>query len=228
MGGRAMWILTAGLVDFEIFRCLSSGAVQAALDDEVTAVEGAVVIGTVLRKLTNVCHGSWRSIRSKPHPNDAELRVYRERHSGNPRGDGAKTTLGRTCRTMRGKRSVGPLAEGESGSLSTKHVDEALSLWWHVDEQAWYESTLLHWKTAVSAESDDGVLGGYGSIDSVDTEGSLEFLSTNRQFASWHSGGSLPLPGTRALDCGAGVGRVSEGVLLKVCETVQLVEVPQP
>ena len=129
---------------------------------------------------------------------------------------------------MRGKRSVGPLAEGESGSLSTKHVDEALSLWWHVDEQAWYESTLLHWKTAVSAESDDGVLGGYGSIDSVDTEGSLEFLSANRQFASWHSGGSLPLPGTRALDCGAGVGRVSEGVLLKVCETVQLVEVPQP
>ena len=127
---------------------------------------------------------------------------------------------------MRGKRSVGPLAEGESGSLSTKHP--SLSLWWHVDEQAWYESTLLHWKTAVSAESDDGVLGGYGSIDSVDTEGSLEFLSTSRQFAGWHSGGSLPLPGTRALDCGAGVGRVSEGVLLKVCETVQLVEVPQP
>ena len=127
---------------------------------------------------------------------------------------------------MRGKRSVGPLADGESGSLSTK--DASLSLWWHVDEQAWYESTLLHWKTAVSAESDDGVLGGYGSIDSVDTEGSLEFLSTNRQFASWHSGGSLPLPGTRALDCGAGIGRVSEGVLLKVCETVQLVEVPQP
>ena len=140
----------------------------------------------------------------------------------------AKTTRESTCRTMRGKRSVGPLAEGESGSLSTKYVDEALSLWWHVDEQAWYESTLLHWKTAVSAESDDGVLGGYGSIDSEDTEGSLEFLSTNRQFASWHSGGSLPLPGTRALDCGAGVGRVSEGVLLKVCETVQLVEVPQP
>ena len=121
---------------------------------------------------------------------------------------------------------MGPLAEGESGSLSTKHP--SLSLWWHVDEQAWYESTLLHWKTAVSAESDDGVLGGYGSIDSVDTEGSLEFLSTSRQFAGWHSGGSLPLPGTRALDCGAGVGRVSEGVLLKVCETVQLVEVPQP
>ena len=223
-----MWTLTAGLVDFEIFRCLSSGAVQAALDDEVAAVEGAVVIGTVLRKLTNVCDGGWRSIRSKPHPDDAELCVNGERHQI-ARGDGAKTTPRPTCRTsMRGKRSVGPLAEGESGSLSTKHVDEALSLWWHVDEQAWYESTLLHWKTAVSAESDDGVLGGYGSIDSVDTEGSLEFLSTNRQFASWHSGGSLPLPGTRALDCGAGVGRVSEGVLLKVCETVQLVEVPQP
>ena len=110
---------------------------------------------------------------------------------------------------MRGKRTRA-LAESESGSL-----------WWHVDEQAWYESTLLHWKTAVSADSDDGVLGGYGSIDSVDTEGSLEFLHTNRLFT-----GDLPLPGTRALDCGAGIGRVSEGVLLKVCEAVQLVEVP--
>ena len=79
-GWRAMWTLTAGLVDFEIFRCLSSGSVQATLDDEVTAVEGAVVIGPVLRKLTNVCHGSWRSIRSKSHPDHAELRVYLERH----------------------------------------------------------------------------------------------------------------------------------------------------
>ena len=114
---------------------------------------------------------------------------------------------------MRGKRTRA-LAESESGSL-----------WWHVDEQAWYESTLLHWKTAVSADSDDGVLGGYGSIDSVDTEGSLEFLHTNRLFTGWYTGDSLPLPGTRALDCGAGIGRVSEGVLLKVCEAVQLVEV---
>ena len=63
---------------------------------------------------------------------------------------------------------------------------------------------------------------GHGSIDSVDTAGSLEFL------ASWHGGvGSLPLPGTRALDCGAGIGRVSEGVLLRVCEAVQLVEVSE-
>ncbi len=111
---------------------------------------------------------------------------------------------------MRGKRTRA-LAEGESGSL-----------WWHVDEQAWYESTLLHWKTAVSADSDDGVLGGYGSIDSVDTEGSLEFLRTNRLFTG------VPGSGTRALDCGAGIGRVSEGVLLKVCEAVQLVEVTNP
>jgi len=123
----------------------------------------------------------------------------------NSRHHGAPT---KTVAPMRGKRTRA-LAESESGSL-----------WWHVDEQAWYESTLLHWKTAVSADSDDGVLGGYGSIDSVDTKGSLEFLS------GWHSGGSLPLPGTRALDCGAGIGRVSEGVLLKVCEAVQLVEVP--
>ena len=96
--------------------------------------------------------------------------------------------------------------------------------WWHMPETEWYEATLKHWQTAVSAESDDGVLGGYGSIDSVDTQGSLQFL------ADWHGDwvcGSPPRPGTRALDCGAGTGRVTEGVLLHAYEQVQLVEVSE-
>ena len=99
-------------------------------------------------------------------------------------------------------------------------VDLGAPLWWHVDEAEWYESTLKHWTTAVSSESDDGVLGGFGSIDAVDVEGSLKFL------AEWHGDGTvLPRPGTCALDCGAGIGRVSEGVLLKAFEKVRLVEV---
>ena len=101
-----------------------------------------------------------------------------------------------------------------------RRKDSTPPLWWHVDESEWYESTLKHWTTAVSSESDDGVLGGFGSIDAVDVEGSLKFL------AEWHGADTtLPRPDTCALDCGAGIGRVSEGVLLKVFERVQLVEV---
>ena len=73
--------LTAGLVDFEILRCGLSGPVQAALDDKVAAVEGAAVIETVLRELTDVGCGRGSSVRSKLHPDDAELCVYGERHS---------------------------------------------------------------------------------------------------------------------------------------------------
>ena len=84
-------------------------------------------------------------------------------------------------------------------------------LWWHVPESEWYETTLRHWQTAVTAESDDGVLGGYGYLDSIDVKGSLQFLAD-----SWRgsSSGPLPRPDTIAVDCGAGIGRVSEGVLL--------------
>ena len=72
--------LTAGLVDLEIFRCGLSGPVQSALDDKVAAIEGAAVIDTVLRELTDVCRGRGSSVRSKLHPDDAELCLYGERH----------------------------------------------------------------------------------------------------------------------------------------------------
>uniref|UniRef100_A0A7S0LJ52 Alpha N-terminal protein methyltransferase 1 n=1 Tax=Coccolithus braarudii TaxID=221442 RepID=A0A7S0LJ52_9EUKA len=107
---------------------------------------------------------------------------------------------------------------------------------WHVPEEEWYASTLAHWTTQVQAETNDGVLGGYGDIHSVDSSGSLDFI------AAWHAGrlpaggesgrhaGTAarelsPIPHARALDCGAGIGRVSDGVLLHVCEHVELVEV---
>ena len=98
-------------------------------------------------------------------------------------------------------------------------------LWWHVPESEWYETTLRHWQTAVTAESDDGVLGGYGYLDSIDVKGSLQFLAD-----SWRgsSSGPLPRPDTIAVDCGAGIGRVSEGVLLQAFAKVQLVEVSEP
>eukprot|EP00966_Prymnesium_polylepis_P149993 3465046-Prymnesium_polylepis.1 len=95
----------------------------------------------------------------------------------------------------------------------------ATGSYWHMDEDKWYESVTEHWCHHVSSEDDDGVLGGYGAIDAKDAAGSLDFVE------HWRPRGGSFAAGTRALDCGAGIGRVTCGVLARVCERVDLVEV---
>ena len=95
--------------------------------------------------------------------------------------------------------------------------------YWHVSEDEWYDSVLNHWTSHVSADTDDGVLGGYGAIDELDAAASLGFAS---HWGGRKEGGFAT--GSRALDCGAGIGRVSAGVLAHICENVDLVEVSQP
>lgn len=89
--------------------------------------------------------------------------------------------------------------------------------WWHVSETEWYEQTIKHWSQQSGL---DGVLGGCSEIDEIDAGASLQFLSESRL--------QLPRDGLRALECGAGVGRVTSSVLLRACETVHLVEVSPP
>ena len=94
---------------------------------------------------------------------------------------------------------------------------------WHMDEEAFYAQTIAHWTSSAIADDDnEGVLGGWGEVDAEDARGSLEFLAQQLR------GGARieqPIKGFRALDCGAGVGRVTGNVLLHVAEQVQLVEV---
>lgn len=59
----------------------------------------------------------------------------------------------------------------------------------------------------------DGVLGGFGHVSPVDMSGSKSFLSK--------------LPGVRfdrTIDCGAGIGRISKGLLCPLFKVVDLVE----
>ena len=82
----------------------------------------------------------------------------------------------------------------------------------------------------------DGVLGGHGHVSDADIRESRAFLRAalgperfDAAEAACGSGGSAAAaspPGLAltAADCGAGVGRVSEELLLRVCAVVDLVE----
>ncbi|XP_046675236.1 N-terminal Xaa-Pro-Lys N-methyltransferase 1 [Homalodisca vitripennis] len=63
----------------------------------------------------------------------------------------------------------------------------------------------------------DGMLGGFGFISSVDIQGSEQFLKTLFQLKK-------PPGKDRALDCGAGIGRVTKHVLSRFFAKVDLVE----
>lgn len=67
----------------------------------------------------------------------------------------------------------------------------------------------------------NGMLGGFPQISRIDLRGSSNFLAKVRRLVP-----SLPSTGPLNLgvDCGAGIGRVTEGFLSQACETVDVVE----
>lgn len=78
-----------------------------------------------------------------------------------------------------------------------------------------YENAQQYWSRI--EPTIDGMLGGLSMIDSTDVNGSSRFL--NELFKM------KPSPGTsRALDCGAGIGRVTKNLLINYFKTVDLVE----
>jgi protein N-terminal methyltransferase len=66
------------------------------------------------------------------------------------------------------------------------------------------------------------MLGGYPQISRIDLRGSASFLAKLRRLSphSTDNGAKLKL----AADCGAGIGRVTEGFLSNACEVVDIVE----
>lgn len=81
-------------------------------------------------------------------------------------------------------------------------------------------SVSLQYWNSVDADV-NGMLGGYPQISRVDLRGSANFLAKVRRLIP-----ALPPSGPLKLgvDCGAGIGRVTDGFLSKVCEVVDVVE----
>lgn len=78
-----------------------------------------------------------------------------------------------------------------------------------------YENAKRYWSQI--SPTLDGMLGGLSVIDATDVNGSSRFLSEIYKMK--------PSPGVhRALDCGAGIGRITKNLLINHFNTVDLVE----
>ena len=88
----------------------------------------------------------------------------------------------------------------------------------------WYNQARDYWEDAGNCPSTiDGVLGGFASISDLDLDGSQEFLLDLNEKRPL-----LNIEGGSCCDCGAGIGRITKGLLLPIgFQKCDLVEVSQ-
>ncbi|KAF1913636.1 alpha-N-methyltransferase NTM1 [Ampelomyces quisqualis] len=91
----------------------------------------------------------------------------------------------------------------------------------HPDASINVDHSLEYWNNVSSDVN--GMLGGYPQSSRVDLQGSSNFLAKLRRGKSRTTKQSLP-PLERVADCGAGIGRITKGLLLGVARRVDVVE----
>lgn len=84
----------------------------------------------------------------------------------------------------------------------------------HSDD--FYRQGKAYWETIPATI--DGMLGGYSELSSTDVHSSQRLLKQFREDKA------APLGSLRALDCGAGIGRITKHLLLPLFDTVDMVE----
>lgn len=91
-----------------------------------------------------------------------------------------------------------------------------------VDANIDHAASLRYWRNApANAEGMLDMLGRHPRYSRIDLQGSKNFLAkVRRLLPSCPSEGKLKL----GVDCGAGIGRVTDGFLKNVCEVVDIVE----
>ncbi|KAG5517147.1 hypothetical protein RHGRI_037787 [Rhododendron griersonianum] len=114
----------------------------------------------------------------------------------------------------------------EAGGLDSdgRQFNNAEEMWReevgdHPKKTEWYHKGVGYWE-GVEA-SVDGVLGGYGHVNEPDIKSSEAFLNTLfvDRFPSGEGNRHLV-----ALDCGAGIGRVTKNLLIRYFNEVDLLE----
>ncbi|XP_048773679.1 N-terminal Xaa-Pro-Lys N-methyltransferase 1-A-like [Ostrea edulis] len=87
------------------------------------------------------------------------------------------------------------------------------------DDEKFYGDAKTYWEGITPTV--DGMLGGFAKISPTDINGSHAFLRPLLVVG----GGKTEM--TRALDCGAGIGRITKRLLLPIFKTVDMVELNQ-
>ncbi|XP_042193340.1 N-terminal Xaa-Pro-Lys N-methyltransferase 1 [Callorhinchus milii] len=87
------------------------------------------------------------------------------------------------------------------------------------DEVAFYSKAQKYWKNIPPTV--DGMLGGYGHISNIDINSSKKFLQRFVGDGAGKVGANL------ALDCGAGIGRITKRLLLPMFKKVDMVDVTE-
>ena len=81
-------------------------------------------------------------------------------------------------------------------------------------------TALAYWSS--TEPTVNGVLGGFPQVSRIDLQGSSNFLAKLRRASTIHPPTSGKL--SRAADCGAGIGRITAGLLSNVAEVVDVIE----
>lgn len=87
------------------------------------------------------------------------------------------------------------------------------------DSQIDHTAAVAYWTSTEASVT--GMLGGYPQVSRIDLQQSANFLAKLRRSSSTHPT-SQNL--ARVVDCGAGIGRISLGLLTKVADVVDIVE----
>lgn len=85
-----------------------------------------------------------------------------------------------------------------------------------------HDASIRYWNS-VSADT-NGMLGGYPQTSRVDLQGSSNFLTKLRRGKQRANTRQMLSPLERVADCGAGVGRITKGLLMGVARRVDVVE----
>jgi protein N-terminal methyltransferase len=97
----------------------------------------------------------------------------------------------------------------------------------HDTNPEWYERGRLYYDQCCDATM-DGVLGGYSHISDMDIEFSKTFLVNLYPLDCPNTNSTTKWSGTVACECGAGIGRVSKGLLLPLgvsqCDLIESCE----
>jgi len=108
-----------------------------------------------------------------------------------------------------------------------------------LDSQISHADQISYWSSQTADV--DGMLGGYPQVSRIDLQGSKTFIAKVRRLSRGSTGPAQKPPTTNgkasvtpagkaskkmrlAADCGAGIGRITSGLLLNVVETVDIVE----